>query len=279
MKLLGVVILYYPDKEQVMLNIASYLDEVDALLIWDNTPPADRRVLDFGRQQENKIIRRDKERNVGLGFPLNEAVRYGTENGFTHLLTMDQDSWFDPGEMRKYKNKVLETGGGNLACYGVVIEKEDLSDLVEDRDVNITSGSIFPLAIFRKVGMFRDNFFIDAIDNEFCCRLKLYGYRVVRIGSVFMHHTLGYVTTEPFLWGKLFLLNYSPMRTYYIIRNHIQVQRLYPDYRPLNFVRDQLVFRLMAIVFKENRKWKKLYAMLMGLIHGFTGRTGEYTIE
>lgn len=92
MKLLGVVILYYPDKEQIMLNIASYLDEVDALLIWDNTPPADRRVLDFGRQQENKIIRRDKERNVGLGFPLNEAVRYGTENGFTHLLTMDQDS-------------------------------------------------------------------------------------------------------------------------------------------------------------------------------------------
>lgn len=278
MKLLGVVILYYPDKEQVTYNIASYLDEVDALLIWDNTPLADRRNLNFGAQ-EHKIIRRDGGRNVGLGFPLNEAVRYGTENGFTHLLTMDQDSCFDPGEMEKYKKKVLKTGGGNLACYGVVIEKEDISNLVEDRDVNITSGSIFPLAVFGKVGMFRDNFFIDAIDNEFCCRLKLYNYRIVRICSVFMHHTLGYVTTEPFLWGKLFLLNYSPMRTYYIIRNHIQVQRLYPDYHPLNFVRDQLVFRLMAIIFKENQKWKKLYAMLMGLIHGFTGRTGEYTIE
>ena len=46
MKLLGIVILYYPD-DAVVKNIATYLAQLDELMLWDNTPAADRRDLDL----------------------------------------------------------------------------------------------------------------------------------------------------------------------------------------------------------------------------------------
>ena len=46
MKLLGIVILYYPD-DSVVKNIATYLAQLDELMLWDNTPATDRRDLDL----------------------------------------------------------------------------------------------------------------------------------------------------------------------------------------------------------------------------------------
>lgn len=40
MKLLGIVILYYPD-DAVVKNIATYLAQLDELMLWDNTPATD----------------------------------------------------------------------------------------------------------------------------------------------------------------------------------------------------------------------------------------------
>ena len=82
MKLACVVVLYHPS-EEVEDNIRTYLPQVDCILKWDNTP-----------------------RNIGIGAALNEGVRFARANGCTHLMTMDQDSFFLPGEMARYRAEV-----------------------------------------------------------------------------------------------------------------------------------------------------------------------------
>lgn len=42
MRLCAVVITYYPDKDDAINNISRYIDDVDHLIICDNTPDPDR---------------------------------------------------------------------------------------------------------------------------------------------------------------------------------------------------------------------------------------------
>ena len=38
MKILAIVVTYFPDKELLEKNIAAYVNDVDRVLIWENTP-------------------------------------------------------------------------------------------------------------------------------------------------------------------------------------------------------------------------------------------------
>lgn len=285
MKLLAVVVLYYPD-EEVVSNIASYFHALDQLVVWDNTPKEDQRKLNTGQLgSADKIIYMGEGKNLGIGKALNEAVTYGILHGFTHILTMDQDSSFKEGDFVHYLNAITSSLSTTVGCYIPQIcepntTQEVVSNLFSAVDIGITSGSIFPLQFFSKVGLFRDDFFIDAIDVEFCFRLRKHGLEIVRVNNVKLHHILGNRILVPFLWGKLGTLNYSAIRTYYIMRNHIILRRLYPEY-PLQegFFNEMLYRRFVRILLVEKDKIQKLKAMFLGIYHGFQQKTGQYTIH
>ena len=93
MRILALITLFHPSPE-VADNMASYASGADALFLWDNTPGG--AVLSLPVEAEKKVIRYRRGANVGIGKALNEAVRLLEEGGFTHLLTMDQDSAFVP---------------------------------------------------------------------------------------------------------------------------------------------------------------------------------------
>ena len=91
MKTLGIVIFYYPTDE-VWKNIASYIDLLDKLIIWNNTPGNQ---LDLHLPTwEEKIVLMGVGKNLGIGKALNKAILYAKENQYDYLLTMDQDSHF-----------------------------------------------------------------------------------------------------------------------------------------------------------------------------------------
>lgn len=96
MRLLAVVVLYHPGKD-LAGNINSYLPQVDRLLLWDNTPGGGKEQLPLsGVTHPERLEYRGCGRNVGIGTALNDAVAYAREHGYTHLLTLDQDSYFLP---------------------------------------------------------------------------------------------------------------------------------------------------------------------------------------
>lgn len=282
MKVLGIVILYYPDQE-VIQNISSYINCVDKLIVWENTPLDEQRSICFDPCVKQKIMECGVGRNVGIGIPLNEAVQYGLTNSFTHLLTMDQDSCFGENMFPAYlqsiaiihdKEKEIASFSANTHTY------EELTPEIEDIDICITSGTIYRLDVFKNVGTFRDDFFIDAIDTEFCFRLRRKGFKMLQLNKIFMHHVLGDVTVTPFLWGKLISPNYSAQRTYYLIRNSLILKKKYPEYRQsANHFKTILFWRAICIVFVESDKWNKFKAMLLGIYHSMIMKAGEYAIK
>ena len=91
-KILAIVVTYYPEKDLLEKNVQAFINQVDKVLIWENTPSPDK--LDY------RFITHEKVEYHGDGInsisrALNYAWEYANENGYDYLLTMDQDSFFE----------------------------------------------------------------------------------------------------------------------------------------------------------------------------------------
>jgi rhamnosyltransferase len=278
MKILGITILYYPNEEMAM-NIHSYLMAIDKLLIWDNTPGGSN--IHFPDNQ--KIIRRGTNENVGIGKALNEAIVYAGINGFTHLLTMDQDSYFKDDDCRKYMDIVKEAKQKTIFSPNYLIHGKEFypgQDSFIEVETTMTSGTLYPVSIFDEIGVFRDDFFIDAVDTEFSLRAKQNGIPTKIVPAVYLIHAAGYQKKKhKFLWKTFFPNEYSSVRSYYIVRNGIITRSLYPR---ANYWDDFLYYwfykRLFFVLLYENNKYAKCKGLIYGYIHGRAGKTGKQTI-
>ena len=95
MKILGIVVCYNPDVKELYYNIDQYIDYVDNLIIWQNSPNIEKEFsLVVSGNINEKIKFMGKGVNQGIAYPLNIArkIILSENDKFTHLLTMDQDS-------------------------------------------------------------------------------------------------------------------------------------------------------------------------------------------
>ena len=92
-KIAAVVITYFPDIKDTIANIGLYIHHVDKLIVWDNNTAAegDKFRPEYDAYAD-KIEFMGTGKNEGIAFVLNRCIEWATGNGYTHLLTMDQDS-------------------------------------------------------------------------------------------------------------------------------------------------------------------------------------------
>jgi rhamnosyltransferase len=138
----------------------------------------------------------------------------------------------------------------------------------------MTSGCLLNLAAYRSVGPFRDDFFIDFVDNEYCLRLRRAGFSVVRANQARLDHNVG--DTRKF--GPFIATNHSPLRRYYKTRNRFLVFREYvrdfPGHCLFDLVR--LMKEIASIILFEGEKLDKLRMMWRGWCDYRRGRFGKY---
>ena len=103
MRLAGVVILYNPESE-VVKNIETYAGNLDKLFIIDNSENPNTDVATQFEKIKNATYIPHYD-NQGIASRLNEAAHIAISQGFTHLLTMDQDSSFSDGQFATYVKK------------------------------------------------------------------------------------------------------------------------------------------------------------------------------
>lgn len=270
-RVVGVVVLYYPDDELDM-NIASYLPYIETLLVWKNSP-LEQSLLNKLKLKDidHKIVYMGDCTNQGVGVALNVAAHFAVREGYTHLLTMDQDSRFDFDMFPRYLDRISKCLRKDVMAFAVNTQRIDIF-YEREMDVVITSGTIYPIQAFERLGYFLEELFIDAIDSEYCFRIRRLGYKIVRFDDVFMLHQLGRVTITPFLWGKLISPNYSASRSYYLVRNHIIVKRMYGEKSCFvkGTFRNLFFWRPLAIIFTESDKLAKLRSLVKGVIDGLT---------
>lgn len=257
-KLAGCVILYNPDAN-IVENVASYIEYLDALYVIDNQNGKDVVDILFQKYQE-KIIAIKHDENMGISYSLNEVLNF-VKGKFDLLLTMDQDSCFLESSMARYKQEIKNFDWNRTLAVGASIKTYDFKEPVYDNSlwknaVNIiTSGNIVSVKNALAIGGYDEDLFIDEVDSDFCFRGIKAGYEIyTNVSGIYLLHSLGNPSYHKYFGHVTKVQNHNKIRKYYIFRNRLVVlfrhgrimgvKRCWNQYIKANFdlIRDVIFF-------------------------------------
>ncbi len=183
------VTLFHPKPAHIAALVAAFAGRVRHVYLYDNggVPPETRAGL--GRSTGRQVL--GDGSNVGVGAALNRMAEAATAAGARHLLLLDQD-----GEPSLDLLLGLGTAAVGLAPVPRPAMIGPIQRPVAGRktpqyprrrgvaalgrldpvEFMATSGSLLDLAAFARIGAFREDYFIDAIDLEWCFRAWAAGY-------------------------------------------------------------------------------------------------------
>lgn len=226
------------------------------------------------------------ETNLGVGAALNQGLHCALDSGFHWAVTFDQDTTPLENMLATYAASIAECDippavlGCNFidenrgeTCYE--FPSANNSQFIECMTV-ITSGTLIPLNLFLRIGVFREDYFIDSVDHEFCLRARKLGYRVLITVQPLMSHPIGEKMQLP-RWIKFIrIYNQPPNRRYYIARNATVTIADYFRNEPYWCLKQlaRLVAEVVVIVFFEEQKPQKIDAFFSGIRDGFAKRMG-----
>jgi rhamnosyltransferase len=89
------------------------------------------------------------------------------------------------------------------------------------------------LTLYQKIGPFDEKLFIDYVDNDYCYRAKLAGYKLLKFTNVTLIHQLGKMVNAS-SYKSLYLLKkkkvvHPPIRCYYMYRNMLYLVEKYTN--------------------------------------------------
>lgn len=266
MKLLAVIITYYPEKELLIKDYLSFADNVDKVVIWENTPIKD--VPKYRYVPEGQVEYMSNGCN-SISKALNTAWNYAKDNGYDALLTMDEDSCFD--DFKGYKEWACKMIEEEPCICSPWYFGEMTEPMVFNQNHVITSGMIVPVSILNDINGYYEEFDIDAIDIDLCLRAKSKGYKILQNNQFRLYQRFGQ-GYEKKVFGKVFSgAEYNSKRLLGIFRNYIITYRRnnHPEYLKKN-IHNMFVNTIKNVVFCEKNKFQKLFAIAKGCYQGLT---------
>ena len=277
----AILVSYHPDAE-LPRRAARILDEAGALVIVDNGSGGETQDMLRRIAADARVSLVLNPANLGVASALNLGVERARALGFTWVLLLDQDSDLHDDMLASLIEvraaypepaQVAVIGAG----FGEDTPPAPPGEAWQEVESVITSGSLIPLALHAAIGPFRDEFFIDYVDSEYCFRARAHGYRVLRTAKPLMSHTIGAPTRHDLLGKLKWTTNHSPDRRYYIARNDTVMLREYGGYAFGSWALKSLGRRLRTckrIVLYERSKARKIAAVSAGWWDGVRGRMG-----
>ncbi len=291
----GVLVTYHPDAEFTS-RLAAMRRQLTAIVIVDNGSGDAAQTLLKTLAADAAIEVVCEPQNRGVATALNIGLARAAARGFAWALLLDQDSRIDEdllaGLLAVYRafpdrHRLAVVGAGFRDFRGEpdATEHGAPPDSWEELDYVITSGSLVSLGIFARVGPFRDDFFIDYVDTEYCWRARALGFRVIKTRKHLMSHAIGKPSRHRLLWMSKWTTNHPPDRRYYIARNFTILTREQARAQAGNALQGfagRWVFKSLGLVFKlakrvvlyEDRRREKLFALGQGWYHGARGIAG-----
>jgi len=234
----SVITVYYPDVDRLNEVIQS-IEVQSKLIIIFNSPVSEEIKIPSAA----KVIVNDK--NLGIAKALNQACFLAKESDFDYVFILDQDS-IPASNAIKVLSSIVQKE--DRALLGLEVKEdfknEQISTPLENKsiietDFVISSGSLINLQVLSNLGYFREDFFIDCVDHEYCLRLKENGLTIYKTTLTFINHQLGKptqienpISVRYFISSILFRdykkrMNYPPSRIYYQFRNEIWMKKIY----------------------------------------------------
>jgi len=295
----AIIVIYCPDHD-ISSNINQIALNVDEVVVVDNSKIPILSPVNLN----NNITVIENKCNAGIAKALNQGVSYLGAKGYNNLFLFDQDStpplvYFE--NMLRFKSTLndsdciicapnfIDRNSETEAKFSIVtkwtLRNVTCKDKVENQPLYvsfaITSGILLDYDLYKEVGEFRDDYFIDHVDSEYCLRAVACGKKIAINCDLTLDHAIGHRTVHKLLGVTIKPNNHNPVRRYYIFRNGVRMTidyfACYPAFALLSVAR--IVHEVLAVVCFEKDKLNKLLAASVGVWHGLTGKMGKCEVR
>jgi len=283
-KIYSILVAYNPDLEELNQAIERLKLQTNIVIVCNNS--------DYNVKFDDKQIKVfNFGENLGIAKAQSIGMKWAFENGADFILQMDQDSILEDKTVErlvrsydKLISKGYKVGVIGPRHYDKVTNEVDEARIIKGDTIEgtnytvihatLSSASLIPKVAYETVGGMEDGLFIDAVDYEYCWRLKTKGFLTIRDNDILLGHRVGNGKKQ--ILGKIDARIPSPIRHYYHIRNLFLL--LFRGYVPLYWKLSnlaKLVIKLVIYPFIfEDGKIRFKY-MIKGIRDGILQKYGR----
>jgi rhamnosyltransferase len=295
MKSFGLIFVLYQPTEDFLGNLVKARASCPNVVAVDNSPEADLRLHERLREKGMQVIFNRNEGGLAGAYNKGAGVLLAQQCDLIFLL--DQDSDIDASFFAKMMLAATELSADTFLIgpkiYEIQLQKcmpvippgkrfpkpfriDDQTEGLFPTLCIISSGSAISAAAYRKLGAFREDYFIEYIDVEYSLRANSQNVPVYMNAAVTLRQTNGRIERH----GKLFTTNHAAWRRYYIARNAVHCLHLYRSYWGLHWFSGLMAIQqAMRVLLFDSQKLKKITAIACGYLDGMFGRLGTFEIR
>ncbi|MHC2002411.1 glycosyltransferase [Methylobacterium sp. CM6241] len=282
------IVIYHPDQANLLRLVGVLAPDVREIVIYANSAfsQQDEETLRAAAHGTDLSVMRPGS-NLGLGVAYNALLDHTRQQGANFLFLLDQDSLPEEGTIPRLAAlhghlyaagerpaivgpRPTDWSGKPLRAPPVEASDNDEAHVTRVQFV-ISSGSLVDCEAALPIGPFRADFFIDAIDIEWCMRANHLGYSIWMADDVLMAHELGRgLIRLPF---GLLLTDQPPRRLYTFLRNQLAMLRM--AHVPLaHKAKTLLALPLRVVAYLVHNRFSRdtRNALWHGLIDGARGK-------
>ena len=213
-KICAGIVSFCPEISRLKQSLQSVTAQAEKVFVVDNHSENLSEVKKLVMSFPNAALL-ENEQNNGIAKALNQMCELAEKEGYEWILTLDQDSLIPKDLLKIFQNYLSEEKIG-IICPAVYYEgwekKAKSGPPTEYVSACMTSASLTKIQAWKEVGGFREEYFIDYVDNEFCMKLRLHQYKVLRVNGCQMYHQLGDSGIKKIFGLKLHYTRHNPLR-------------------------------------------------------------------
>lgn len=258
--IVAIIPTYNPAIDVFSKVVTSLVDEVSSIIIIDN---GSDNIKDISYTIRNQASLLSLSTNMGQAYALNAGVKEALKQYPEWILTIDQNSIMERNAFR-----FLEDFHTKDPKLGIISMSNNLpSGSFQIQKKAITNGNLVRANVYKFV-RYRDEFFIDQVDFDFCQKTRKAGFYILSYKGGIHHHEVGRKIEK----GRRKFFFEPDNRFYYIVRNSTVMLRE----GTLTFYEyiSQIFNWLPRLVEMEGIK-AGLVSLFWGLYDGINGRLGK----
>lgn len=182
--------------ESLTKVVQSALEQCSRVIVVDNTPgEANDAVSKLQTVSRLTVLRSGS--NGGLASALRIAMEHAA--GFEFVLLLDQDSRLLPGTVAALQGLLSQHDDAAIASPApwdetakrFVDPRTTKRREIAEMDVVITSGMLLRCSAYEEIQGFREDFFVDCVDQDLCLQLRAKAWRILQDKKILLPHSLG----------------------------------------------------------------------------------------
>jgi rhamnosyltransferase len=271
------VVVAYESKIQILEESLKTISKQCVVVLVDNSTSNtnSKLIKECAEKYKSEYISMGK--NCGIGYAQNRGIELAISRGADAVLLLDDDS---VPEESLVENLVACSKSFGLDCVISSNAKDELGQeisnvrytrktVVKCRDM-MSSGTLIPTKIYKNVGKFNEEMFIDCVDFEWGWRAQKLGIKIFVCKTTSIKHRLGS--------GLVLGLKYpAPLRHYYQYRNITRL--VFGTSAPIMWRFAQVIKLLLKpaiIILLFSKKRERLKYIILGIKDAAAKKTGRF---